>query len=151
MDNQPTPPNSAGSAEHTPGAGTEQFTAGPVERAPAPETAPAPGAAPSQAPGTPAAPAATPALTADDVAAAIAAVPSQGGPTGAVPTPTVAGDVDVIEPEWVDRAEQVVQAHRGDPYGEEEAIEDLQQEYLKKRYGYTVGDPNSDSSKPEGT
>jgi hypothetical protein len=57
----------------------------------------------------------------------------------------------VIEPEWVDRAEQVVQAHQGDPYGEEEAIEDLQQEYLKKRYGYTVADPNSDSSKPEGT
>lgn len=148
MDNQPTPPNSAGSAELKPGAGTEQFTAGPVERAPASETAPAPGA--GQTPGS-SAPVATPALSADDVAAAIAAIPSQGGPTGAVPTPTVAGDVDVIEPEWVDKAEQVVQAHQGDPYGEEEAIEDLQQEYLKKRYGYTVADPNSDSSKPEGT
>jgi hypothetical protein len=83
------------------------------------------------------------------VAAAIAAVPQAGAPTGAVPTPTVAGDVDVIEPEWVDRAEKVVEAHRGDPYAEEEAIEDLQQEYLKTRYGYIVADPNPDSSKPE--
>lgn len=150
MDNQPTPPNSAGSAESAPGAGTEHFTTAPVENASAAETAPAPGAGAGSDPAI-AGTSAAASLSADDVAAAIAAVPSQGGPTGAVPTPTVAGDVDVIEPEWVDRAEQVVQAHKGDPYGEEEAIEDLQQEYLKKRYGYTVADPNSDSSKPEGT
>jgi hypothetical protein len=138
------PPNSAGSAESAPGAGTEQFTAGVGEHAPAGE---APRAGAGQQPSVSAAPV----LSAADVAAAIAAVPSVTSPTGAVPTPTVAGDVDVIEPEWVDRAEQVVQAHQGDPYGQEEAIEDLQQEYLKKRYGYTVADPKSDSSKPEGT
>jgi hypothetical protein len=62
-------------------------------------------------------------------------------------TPAAAGDVDVIEPEWVDRAENVVRAHQGDPYGEEEAIEELQEEYLQKRYGFTVADPNGGNSK----
>jgi hypothetical protein len=90
-------------------------------------------------------------LSADDVAAAIAAVPGPAAPGGAVPTPTAAGDIDVIEPDWVDKAEEVVRAHHGDPYQEEEAIEDLQQDYLKKRYGYTVGDPKQDGNKSEGT
>jgi hypothetical protein len=40
--------------------------------------------------------------------------------------------------------------HQGDPYGEEEAVEDLQRDYLQKRYGHAVGDPNADSSKPKG-
>jgi hypothetical protein len=61
----------------------------------------------------------------------------------------VAGDVDVIEPEWVNKAEQVVAQHQGDPYGEEEAIEDLQRDYLQKRYGHTVGDPNAEAGKPK--
>jgi hypothetical protein len=61
----------------------------------------------------------------------------------------------VIEPEWVNQAEQVVAAHQGDPYGEEEAIEDLQRDYLLKRYGMKVGDPKADTAsdtppKPEG-
>jgi hypothetical protein len=82
----------------------------------------------------------------------VAATPSTGN--AATPTnssPAVAADVDVIEPEWVDKAEQVVQAHRGDPYGEEEAIEQLQEDYLKKRYGINVADPNPGGSKPKGT
>jgi hypothetical protein len=54
----------------------------------------------------------------------------------------VAGDVDVIEPEWVEKAEQVVRAHHGDPYGEEEAVEELQEDYLEKRYGFKVADPD---------
>jgi hypothetical protein len=61
----------------------------------------------------------------------------------------MAGDVDVIEPEWVDKAEEVVKATQGDPYGEEEAVEHLQEDYLKKRYGYTVADPNGDGNKSE--
>jgi hypothetical protein len=89
-------------------------------------------------------------MSPDDVAAAIAAVPGPSGPTGTVPTPTVAGDVDVIEPEWVDKAESEVRKHAGDPYGEEEAVEHLQEEYLEKRYGYKVSDPNPSKSKSEG-
>ena len=106
---------------------------------PAPQTNVAKTAQPTPAP-----------LTSDDVAAVIAAAPGPAAP-GGTPVPSSAADADVIEPEWVNKAEEVVRAHHGDPYEEEEAIEDLQQEYLKQRYGYTVGDPKQDSNKTEGT
>jgi hypothetical protein len=144
MDTLPTPANPTPSGERPAGVNPEELKTGaPEQMKPAAEAAPAPASSPANTP----APAATPpALSATDVAAAIAAVPA---PAGAMPTPTAAGDVDVIEPEWVDKAEEVVKAHQGDPYGEEEAIEDLQKDYLSKRYGHNVADP--DNSKPEGT
>lgn len=80
------------------------------------------------------------------VPASAPAVPA--GAPAAVPTPAVADDVDVIEPEWIEKAEDVVRTHQGDPYGEEKAIEHLQVDYLKKRYGFSVAEPDSDSSKP---
>ncbi len=49
--------------------------------------------------------------------------------------PSIADDVDVIEKEWVDKAQEVVKKTAGDPHAEEEAVEDLQTDYLKKRYG----------------
>lgn len=85
-------------------------------------------------------------LTAADVAAAIAAVPGPApvAPTSGTPVPGSAADADLIEPEWVAKAEEVVAAHQGDPYGEEEAIEELQQDYLQKRYGLNVADPDQE-------
>src|SRR5437588_642777 len=59
----------------------------------------------------------------------------------AIPTPAVASDVDVIEKEWVDAAESAVKTHTGDPHAEEEAFEDLQVDYLKKRYGKDIKKP----------
>jgi hypothetical protein len=44
------------------------------------------------------------------VAKVIAATPPVGSGT-VVGAPEVAGDVDVIEPEWVDKAEKVVEEH----------------------------------------
>jgi hypothetical protein len=119
-------------------------------QASAQEMAPMPGSSPSSSPPSNQV-SAPPRLSADQVAAAIAATPSPPSPLAGMPAPINADDVDVIEPEWVTKAESVVAEHQGDPYGEEEAIEDLQQDYLKKRYGYDVANPNSDSSKPEGT
>ncbi len=152
MDNQlpqPVHPENApgptpGPAE-APGATPENLQAGP---APTPEVGPAgePGGGPGALPATPA-----PKLSAADVAAAIAATPTPGAAPATTPTPPTAGDVDVIEPEWVQKAEEVIVAHQGDPYAEEEAIEDLQEDYLQKRYGITVADPNPDDSKPKGT
>lgn len=55
--------------------------------------------------------------------------------------PSVAGDVDVIEKEWVDQANKIVDQTKDDPYTEEEAVEALQVDYLKKRYGHTVKKP----------
>ena len=61
-------------------------------------------------------------------------------PAGANPA-TASDDVDVIEKEWVDKAEAVVKQTEGDPHAEEEAVEDLQTDYLKKRYNHTVDKP----------
>ncbi|MBW3538072.1 hypothetical protein KY386_01100 [Candidatus Parcubacteria bacterium] len=115
----------------------------------APETAPnlTPEAAPQPAAGAEAAP--QPAQAASGAPAAPlpqvwptapAAVPP---PTPAVPTPPAAGpaiadDVDVIEKEWVEAAESIVKNTAGDPYLEEEAVENLQIDYLKKRYGKEI-------------
>lgn len=155
MNNQPTPTNSA-SPESSPtpiieglaSAGVEQ----PARVEPAPSSAQGEVSTPEST-GTPV----TSQLTPADVAAAMAAVPTPGAPLPtitATSAPDAALDVDLIEPEWVDQAEKVVLAHQGDPYGEEEAVEDLQQDYLKKRYGYSVTDPGAevpkvDATKPE--
>lgn len=64
----------------------------------------------------------------------------------ATPMPNLAADVDVIEPEWVNKAEAVVQQHVGDPYGEEEAVEELQESYLQQRYGLNVHEPGEDTT-----
>jgi hypothetical protein len=151
MDDKLTPLNSSGEVAKAPGVTPEDLRAGgtsseaaPVEKAPTPGSSPAPaGSSPHMSP--------TQKLTADQVAAVIASTPTPAAPTPVAGTPSFAADVDVIEPEWVNKAESVVAEHRGDPYGEEEAVEDLQQDYLKKRYGYEVGKPNSDKNKPEGT
>lgn len=161
MDTSSTPSNSArleaptgvrpedlqvGAAEQVrPGEGAPAGGEAAPEAAPAAaETAPAPGTG-SMPPAPSAAP--PPTLTAADVAAAIAAVPTPVAPNASVVSTPAAADVDVIEPEWVAKAEDVVRAHQGDPYGEEEAIEDLQQDYLLKRYGHKVADPDAGNSR----
>lgn len=68
-------------------------------------------------------------------------LPSQS-PQQAMSSPAQAGDVDVIEKEWVDQANAVIEQTKDDPYTEEEAVESLQQDYLKKRYGHDVKKPN---------
>lgn len=60
--------------------------------------------------------------------------------TAAVQGPAIADDVDVIEKEWVDKAQEVIEHTKDDPYQEEEQIEDLQADYLKKRYGKDIKD-----------
>jgi hypothetical protein len=49
-----------------------------------------------------------------------------------------ADDVDVIEKEWVEVAEQVVHDTADDPHAQEEAVENLQVDYMKKRYGRDI-------------
>lgn len=68
----------------------------------------------------------------DDQSEATTTVPASA------PTPPLAADVDVIEPEWVKKAEEAVAKHRDDPRAEETAVEDLQREYLKARYNLDV-------------
>jgi len=109
---------------------------------------PKPGAAAPQNSGQPAATPTAAQLTAKDVAEAIASMPSGAAPVlpSNMAPPPVAADQDVIEPEWVDQAEQVIDHTAGDPYAEEEGVEALQIDYLDKRYGHKVKKPDQDKA-----
>lgn len=65
-------------------------------------------------------------------------VPAPQTDTSTQQGPAIADDADVIEKEWVDKVSEVVKKTKGDPHAEEEAVEDLQIDYLKKRYGLDV-------------
>lgn len=54
--------------------------------------------------------------------------------------PSVAGDDDLIEKEWVDKAKKILAETKDDPYRREREISKLQIEYIKKRYGRVIGD-----------
>jgi hypothetical protein len=56
--------------------------------------------------------------------------------------PTIAGDDDLIEKEWVDKAKSIIAATRDDPYKREQEINKLQADYLRKRYGKELGISN---------
>ena len=142
MDIQPTP----SFPEPRPAAPLpERFGQVRPEQTPQPggsEVGPRPGQPPAAAPP----PSAQAGLTAADAAAAIAAMPMPPNVTTpmAAGGPLAAADQDLIEPEWVDKVEDVLRRTAGDPHLEEEAVENLQIDYLKKRYGREV-------KKPDGT
>lgn len=54
--------------------------------------------------------------------------------------PVVAGDDDLIEKEWVDKAKKIIAETRDDPYRREREISKLQIEYIRRRYGREIGD-----------
>lgn len=54
--------------------------------------------------------------------------------------PSVAGDDDLIEKEWVDKAKKIITDTRDDPYRREREVSKLQIEYIRKRYGREIGD-----------
>jgi len=63
-------------------------------------------------------------------------------PTTLAPTddnPAIAGDEDVIEKEWVDKAKKILLETRDDPYGRTARVNELQKDYLKKRYNKDLG------------
>lgn len=53
--------------------------------------------------------------------------------------PLVAGDDDLIEKDWVDKAKKIVAETKDNPHKREEAVNELQVDYLKKRYGRKIG------------
>ncbi|MEO6109393.1 MAG: hypothetical protein ABIP50_00040 [Candidatus Saccharimonadales bacterium] len=53
--------------------------------------------------------------------------------------PLVAEDQDVIEKEWVDKAKQIIGSTKDDPHGRTARVNDLQKEYLQKRFGKVLG------------
>jgi hypothetical protein len=76
--------------------------------------------------------------------APVPAMPPPPAPAATVTptdTPAIADDVDVIEKEWIDKAQDIISKTKTDPYQEEEQIEGLQVDYLKKRYGKDINKP----------
>jgi hypothetical protein len=73
---------------------------------------------------------ATPVVNAQ-IPVAIPATPTTG--------PIVAADEDVIEKEWVDKAKQIITETKDDPYQRSNRVNELQKDYLKKRYGKDLG------------
>jgi hypothetical protein len=57
-----------------------------------------------------------------------------------VASPIIANDDDLIEKEWVDKAKKIVADTQNDPYQREAAVNQLQRDYLKKRYGRELGE-----------
>jgi len=57
-------------------------------------------------------------------------------------SPIVAGDEEVIEKEWVDKAKKILEETKDDPYGRSERVNQLQRDYLKKRYNKDLGATN---------
>lgn len=54
-------------------------------------------------------------------------------------TPMVAADEDLIEKEWVDKAKEIIEQTRDDPHARTQKVNELQRDYLQKRYGKVVG------------
>jgi len=51
-----------------------------------------------------------------------------------VATPAVADDTDLIEKEWVNKAKQIVEQTREDPYNQSKELTKFKAEYMQKRY-----------------
>lgn len=68
-------------------------------------------------------------------------VPAQPAPQVVVndDNPALAGDDDLIEKEWVDKAKKIIVETKDDPYLREREVNKLQADYLRKRYGKELG------------
>jgi hypothetical protein len=54
-------------------------------------------------------------------------------------SPAIAADEDVIEKEWVDKAKKIIEETKDDPYARTTRVNELQRDYLKKRYNKDLG------------
>jgi len=57
----------------------------------------------------------------------------------AATSPLVAADEDLIEKEWVDKAKEIILHTKDDPHARTQKVNELQRDYLQKRYGRAVG------------
>jgi hypothetical protein len=86
------------------------------------------------------------AIRADIGLATVLPTPTIGSTTSNTPddtslsnNPAVANDDDLIEKEWVDKAKKIVAETRDDPHLQDEKVNKLQADYLKKRFGRELG------------
>lgn len=55
-----------------------------------------------------------------------------------VALPVAAEDSELIEKEWVERAKQIVEHTKEDPYEQQRALSQMKADYLKKRYNKDI-------------
>ena len=53
-------------------------------------------------------------------------------------SPSIADDADLIEKEWVEKANEIVEKTRDNPYLQNKAISEIKSDYIKKRYNKDV-------------
>ncbi len=64
---------------------------------------------------------------------------AQQGDDATNSNPSVAGDDDLIEKEWIDKIKKVIESTKENPYRRELEIGKLQRDYIRKRYGRVIG------------
>jgi hypothetical protein len=64
----------------------------------------------------------------------------QNSAVSATTTPALSAsdDADLIEKEWVNKAKQIVEQTRDDPYKQSEELTVVKSDYMKKRYNKTL-------------
>jgi len=65
--------------------------------------------------------------------------PVDPSPIATTSSPLIAADEDLIEKEWVDKAKEIILHTKDDPHARTQRVNELQRDYLQKRYGRTVG------------
>lgn len=84
--------------------------------------------------------AAAPAMPMPPVVTPVAPPPADDpDPAQATSSPMVAADEDLIEKEWVDKAKEIIDQTKDDPFTRTAKVNALQRDYLQKRYGKVVG------------
>lgn len=59
-------------------------------------------------------------------------------PSKQIPIPSEAEDSDLIEKEWVERAKEIVEHTKDDPYEQQKALSKMKADYMKKRYNKDI-------------
>lgn len=76
----------------------------------------------------------------DQVTPSIPTAPlANGSAQGVVMGPSFAADEDLIEKEWVDKSKEIIALTRNDPHDRTDKVNQLQRDYLKKRFGKDLG------------
>lgn len=70
----------------------------------------------------------------------VSSIPSQiyQVPSSQTIAPDIAEDTDLIEKEWVEKAKQIVERTRDDPYEQSKELTLFKADYMKKRYNRTI-------------
>lgn len=55
-----------------------------------------------------------------------------------ISAPAIADDTDLIEKEWVEKAKEIVQHTKDDPYLQNKEMNKMKADYLKKRYNKDI-------------